>query len=133
MRKLLFAVTVAAALTLAIAACRPSSNSQPNSVPTPTPAGPGPMDPMAQLKLNFEDNCATCHKPDGTGGRVTIKGEKLNVPDLTKGHALRHSDKEMEEQIADGGDGMPQFKDKMTPEQIKEMVAYLRKTFQGGK
>jgi mono/diheme cytochrome c family protein len=131
MKNLLFAATLVAVLAISLAGCQGSSNSQPPASPTPTPAGPGKLDPMAQTKLNYEDNCATCHKPDGTGGRMTVKGEKLNVPDLTKGHALRHSDKEMEEQIADGGDGMPQFKDKLTADQIKDLVAYIRKAFQG--
>ena len=122
------------ALAIGLGACGKSSNSTPNGNSSPTLAGspPGKLDPMAQAKLNYGDNCAICHKADGTGGRVTIKGETLKVPTFLSGHALTHSDQGYIDQINDGGDGMPQFKDKLTAEQIKDIVAYIRKAFQAG-
>lgn len=122
-----------AILAVMLLACGKSSNSTPNGNSQPTPGGspPGKMDPMATAKLNYEENCGICHRVDGTGGKVTIKGEKLNPPNLTTGHALHHSDAEFEDKIAEGGDGMPQFKDKLTKEQIHDIVLYIRKAFQG--
>ncbi|MEO7509198.1 MAG: cytochrome c [Pyrinomonadaceae bacterium] len=124
---------LALCLAMNISACgdKSANNGNANTKPV-TGSTPGPLDAMTNARLNFGDNCALCHKVDGSGGRITIKGERLNVPSLSKGHALKHTDKEVAEQIADGGDGMPQFKDKLTGEQIKDLVAFIRKEFQGG-
>ncbi len=34
-------------------------------------------------------------------------------------------------QITDGGDGMPAFGDKLTPEQIDQLIRFIRAEFQG--
>jgi mono/diheme cytochrome c family protein len=134
MKKLLLVlITVIFALTLA--GCGKSSNNGPNSNGNQPPSGPLPpkLDPVLdQAKGIYEEKCMICHKNDGTGGRVTINGENLRVPNFKVGHALRHSDKDFQDQIAEGGDGMPAFKDKLTPEQIKDVVAYIRQAFQPG-
>lgn len=127
-------VTLALFAALAISSCgdKSTNNGNENKPPATPGATPGPLDAMTNARMIYGENCALCHKVDGSGGRITIKGERLNVPSLSKGHALRHTDKETAEQIAEGGDGMPQFKDKLTGEQIKDLVAFIRKEFQGG-
>jgi mono/diheme cytochrome c family protein len=105
---------------------KPSPGASPMAKATPTP------DEMAATREYFADNCASCHMENGEGGIVKIEGKKLNVPPLTKGHALKHSDEEFTKQIAKGGDGMPAFKDKRKPEEIQDLINYIRKTFQNG-
>jgi mono/diheme cytochrome c family protein len=55
----------------------------------------------------------------------------LKVPSLTEGHALKHDDADYAEQITKGGDGMPAFKDKLSPEEITTMVRFVRHEYQG--
>jgi cytochrome c len=38
---------------------------------------------MAQGRKIYMDNCAACHKENGTGGKVTIEGKTINPDDLT--------------------------------------------------
>lgn len=105
---------------------KPSPAPSQAAIATPTP------DPMAATKEYYADNCASCHQDNGEGGIVKIEGKKLNVPPLTKGHALNHNDEEFVKQISSGGDGMPAFKDKLKPEEINNLVTFVRTQFQGG-
>jgi mono/diheme cytochrome c family protein len=104
----------------------PTPAASPVAAATPTP------DPMAATREFYSDNCESCHQDNGEGGVVKIEGKKLNVPPLTKGHALGHTDEEFTKQISKGGDGMPAFGDKMKPEEISSMIQYIRTTFQKG-
>lgn len=68
-------------------------------------------------------SCAECHGANG-------EGAEKGIP-LTKGHALHHSEAEHIKQVTDGeGEKMPAFRDKLTPEQIKEVVRFVRKDVQ---
>ncbi len=121
------------AISLFAVAC-----SKPNTA-TVTPDGPaaspspvaGMSDEFAATRAVFKKNCAECHGEDGTGGTKTVDGKKLKVPNLTAGHALGHFDDEFIKQITKGGDGMPAFKEKLTPEQVNELVHLIRHEFQG--
>ena len=124
--------------TLALIALACGGTTTVNTPPKPSPAAspvaaatPAP-DPMAVTREYFVDNCATCHQENGEGGVVKIEGKRLNVPPLTKGHALGHTDAEFIKQISNGGDGMPAFKTKLKPEEIANLIVYIRKTFQAG-
>ncbi|CAN5432550.1 hypothetical protein BH20ACI1_BH20ACI1_12130 [soil metagenome] len=94
------------------------TNTQPTTV----------MDEMASAKKIYMDNCAKCHKEDGTGGKVVIDGETLNAENLTSAHAKKEVDAELIEHIKDGipDEGMPAFKDRLSDEQIKMVVKYIR-------
>ena len=90
-------------------------------------------DEFATARELFAKNCQNCHGPTGTGGPVKLEdGTKLKVPSLREGHALRHPDSDFLKQINKGGDGMPAFKDKLTPPQIDELVRFIRHEFQAG-
>lgn len=90
-------------------------------------------DEFAAVKVIYTKDCQECHGANGDGGPVTLKdGSKLKVPTLRAGHALRHKDEEFVKQISKGGDGMPAFADKMKPEEINEMIKYIRREFQAG-
>ena len=59
-------------------------------------------------------------------------GTKLKVPSLREGHALKHPDSDFVKQITKGGDGMPAFGEKLKPEEINDMIRFIRHEFQGG-
>ena len=127
--KLQSLVFIAAAVVFLTISCQnsktPTAN---NSVPSATPT----PDQFAMARATFEKNCKVCHGENGDGGPVKLEdGTKLKVPSLRKGHALRHTDAEAVKQIEKGGDGMPAFKDKLTPPEIDELVRFIRQEFQG--
>lgn len=73
----------------------------------------------------YKTNCAECH--GGTG-----EGTKKGIP-LTSGHALDHSEEGHIKQVTNGeGNKMPAFRDKLTTEQIKEVVRFVREDIQKG-
>ena len=73
-------------------------------------------------------NCMTCHKETGKGGKVTVEGKNLDPDDLTSERMKSKSDEKLYSYIADGivDEGMPAFKDTLTAEEIKSVVAHMR-------
>lgn len=132
----------AASVALLALACNNGSNtnqtSGANTGPTPSSspsaaaqASPTPADEFANVRPIYAESCTVCHGAKGDGGTVTIQGKKLKVPSLKEGHALNHTEEQLAKQIAQGGDGMPAFKDRLSSEQINELVRLIRKEFQG--
>lgn len=121
---------VTATLLFAFACSKPDTETVTGSTPALSPALATP-DEFAAMRAVFKKNCSECHGEDGTGGTKTVDGKKLKVPTLRAGHALGHFDEDFIKQINKGGDGMPAFKDKLTPEQINELVHLIRHEFQG--
>ena len=117
---------------LALSACTHApyprtDTSKPTGTPAATP------DAFAETRGIFAKDCQSCHGIDGKGGRVKLEGGKtLRVPSFREGHALRHSDTDFRRQINGGGDGMPAFKDKLTTQQIDELIRFVRQEFQPG-
>lgn len=90
-------------------------------------------DQFAATRATFEKNCKLCHGANGEGGPVKLEdGTKLKVPNLREGHALKHPDSDFVKQITKGGDGMPAFGEKLKPEEINDLVRFIRHDFQGG-
>lgn len=106
-----------------------ASNSQPANSATPVST---PVDQLAMGRDLYEQNCAICHKEDGTGGKVTIEDKTLNVDDLTSDKIKKFSDEKITGYIVNGveDEGMPAFKDKLTEAQIREIVTYVRQGIQ---
>lgn len=89
------------------------------------------QDEFAATRTVFKKDCVSCHGDDGAGGPVKLDdGTTLKVPSLREGHALKHKDEEFVKQITKGGDGMPKFEDKLSREQIIDLVRFIRKEFQ---
>jgi mono/diheme cytochrome c family protein len=101
------------------------NTSKPAATATATP------DEFAPARINYAKHCEECHKVDGSGGLVEVDQKKLKVPSLTGEHALKHTDEDFVEQIEKGGDGMPQFKDKLSAQEINALVRFVRHEFQG--
>jgi mono/diheme cytochrome c family protein len=126
-------VVIAATAALFFTSCdRTSTSPNTNNGSSQTTATATP-DAFAAARAIFEKDCKECHGANGAGGRVKLEdGTRLRVPSFREGHALRHPDSDFVKQIEKGGDGMPAFKDKLTPQQITEMISFIRKEFQGG-
>jgi mono/diheme cytochrome c family protein len=73
----------------------------------------------------YKSKCAACHGPDGTGNTPT--GKALGVTDLTSGDVQKQTDAQLTDSIANGkGKKMPAYKGKVTDDQIKGLVGYIR-------
>jgi cytochrome c6 len=73
----------------------------------------------------FKSKCSACHGTDGSGD--TEVGRAMAVPDLHSAEVQKLSDAELTGIIKDGkGAQMPAFKDKLTDDQIKQLVSYIR-------
>ena len=85
----------------------------------------------ADVKENWEKNCASCHGKDGKG--ETKAGKKAEVKDLTDAkYQESFTDEKMGQQIKDGmkdkngKEKMKPFADKLSAEEIKALIAYVR-------
>ena len=76
----------------------------------------------------YTESCKICHQETGKGGPTTVNGKKIKPADLTAGHAKKQSDDDLAKDISEGSpeDGMPTFKSKLKPDEIKAIVGYLR-------
>lgn len=73
----------------------------------------------------YKTKCAVCHAPDGGG--ESAMGKKLGAKDLRSDEVQKKSDAELNDLITSGvGKTMPAYKGKLTAEQIKGLVAYIR-------
>jgi len=72
----------------------------------------------------YKTKCAACHGPDGKGETAIGKANKLRdfaSPDLQK-----QSDEELSGIISGGKGKMPAYGKSLKPEQIKDLVTYIR-------
>lgn len=71
----------------------------------------------------FKSNCSMCHGPDGKGYPA------IHTPDFTSSKwQTRTTDKEIVNTITNGkkGTAMPAFGNKLKPEEIQELLHYIR-------
>jgi len=84
----------------------------------------------ADVEANWKKNCASCHGQDGTG--KTMMGKKAGAKDYTDATVQESfTDEEAFKATKDGvvKDGktiMKPYGEKLTDEEIKELVAYIR-------
>jgi mono/diheme cytochrome c family protein len=96
---------------------------------TPDAAG----DELAAARATYNATCVRCHRETGEGGDLDMgDGGALSVPSLKSGQGLNRTDAQFARQIAKGGDGMPAFEKRLTPEQIAGLVRFIRREFQPG-
>jgi mono/diheme cytochrome c family protein len=100
--------------------------------PPSSPAAAQPESaPVAQTisgKEIYAMNCINCHKENGSGGRVTYQGKSYNAEDLTKDKIKKMSDEKLVGYVTNGipDEGMPAFRDTLSAEEIKAVVAHIR-------
>ena len=120
--------------TLLTCACsnQPTTTNTETKASPVTKATPAP-DAFAGVRGIYAKDCQNCHGVDGLGGPVKLEdGKTLKVPSFRAGHALRHADSDFRRQVMEGGDGMPAFKDKLSPQQVDELIRLIRQEFQPG-
>lgn len=89
---------------------------------------PRPPDPKLGGRV-YATFCVQCHRPDGTGGGLP----GLGAADFTRaGGVLMKSDEELTTRIAEGipGKTMPPFGYVLSPQQIADVLAFVRASFQ---
>jgi len=112
-----------------------TANVTQNTAVSNVPTNVHPSETLNEIAMGqklYSDNCAKCHKDGGTGGRVTIDGKEIDADNLTDKKRIALSDEKIIKVIKEGveDDGMPAFKDKLTDDQIKEIVRYVRQNLQ---
>lgn len=73
----------------------------------------------------FKTNCAMCHGSDGSGN--TDVGKALQADDLRTSDVQKLTTADLVKIVQEGKNNkMPPFKDKLTSEQAKDVVSYVR-------
>jgi len=72
----------------------------------------------------FKTKCAACHGADGSGD--TSMGKALKIRDLGSAEVQKQTDAQLTEIVSNGKSPMPAYKGKLTEDQIKGLVAYIR-------
>jgi mono/diheme cytochrome c family protein len=79
----------------------------------------------ADAAANWNQYCAACHAKDGSGS--TMMGKKLGVKDYRDAKVqAEFTDAQATQLITDGKDKMKAFKGKLSADEIKALVAYVR-------
>lgn len=78
----------------------------------------------SDAKKLFDAKCAICHGTDGSG--KTPAGTAMQAADLRSPEIQKKSDAELAKSISDGKGKMIAFKNALSPEQIRSLVAYIR-------
>ena len=72
----------------------------------------------------YKSKCAVCHATDGAGD--TTMGKKLGVKDFRSPDVSKMTDAELFDVTKKGKNKMPSYDKKLTDEQIKDLVKYIR-------
>lgn len=80
--------------------------------------------PANQGAALFKGKCAGCHGPDGKA--QTSMAKMMHLKDLGSADVQKKTDTEIHDLIAKGKGSMPAFESQLKPEEIKELVAYIR-------
>ena len=111
----------------------PTNSSTPRTAASPAAAGAAsaPADEFANARAIYTKNCEACHGPNAEGGLAKVNNKQIKVPSLKADHAIKHTDEKLTKTITNGEEEMPAFKEKLKPEEISDMVRYIRKVVQG--
>ena len=88
---------------------------------------PAPLAGQETPRDVWDQRCTLCHGADGRSR--TKKGRALKAPDFTRARWQKHTtDDEIVEAITNGvpKKKMPAFKEKLSPDQIRAMIPFLR-------
>ena len=72
----------------------------------------------------YKTNCVLCHAADGSGSSPS--GKALKAQDLRSDAVQKKSDAELTASITNGKGKMPAFGKKLKPDDIAQLVAYIR-------
>lgn len=87
---------------------------------------------IADGKKLYTDNCAACHRENGTGGKMEFEGKRINPDNLTSDKLKKAPDDKIADTVREGveDDGMPAFADKLSDSQINAIIGYIRSDLQ---
>jgi mono/diheme cytochrome c family protein len=71
----------------------------------------------------FEEHCATCHAPNGSGD--TVVGKSMKIPDLRSPALQSQPDTQLADVIANGKGLMPGFKSSLSKDEIDALVKHV--------
>ena len=71
----------------------------------------------------YKSKCQVCHGPDGKGSAA---GQKIGVKDFHSPEVAKQSDEELFNATKQGKGKMPSYDKKLTDDQIKQLVKYIR-------
>jgi cytochrome c6 len=71
----------------------------------------------------YKSKCQVCHGADGKGSAV---GQKLGVRDFHSPDVAKESDADLLKITKEGKGKMPKFEGKLTDDQIKALIKYIR-------
>jgi len=134
--KLISLALTCAAIVMVISACTETptttnTNTARTAASPAAPAATATPDPLAAARANFTKNCEPCHGPNAEGGLVKVEKKQIKVPSLKRDHAIKLTDDHIAHMITNGEEEMPPFKDKMSQQEIADLVKFVRKEFQG--
>jgi len=72
----------------------------------------------------YKSKCASCHAADGSGD--TPAGKKTGTHAFSSPEVQKMTDAQLTEATTNGKNKMPAYKGKLTDEQIKSLVAYVK-------
>ncbi len=72
----------------------------------------------------YKTKCAVCHGPDGKG--ETSIGKANKIRDLGSADVQKQTDEDLTGVITNGKNKMPGYGKSLKPEQIKDLVTYIR-------
>jgi len=72
----------------------------------------------------YKSKCQMCHGADGKGSPA---GQKMGVRDFHSPEVAKESDAELFKITKEGKGKMPKQEGKLTDDQIKELISYIRK------
>ena len=79
---------------------------------------------FGQAADNYKSKCAMCHGPDGAAN--TPAGKAMQTPPVTSPQFAKASDAELFAILKNGKAKMPAYAGKLTDEQMKALVTYMR-------
>jgi mono/diheme cytochrome c family protein len=72
----------------------------------------------------YKSKCAMCHGADGHG--ATAIGQKMGARSFASPVVAKESNQQLFDITKDGKNKMPPYKGKLTDDQIKDLVKYIR-------
>jgi len=78
----------------------------------------------------FRQNCAICHGPEADGKRLP---DGTMVPSLREGNFKFHTEPEVYNQIANGGNGMVPHRYQLSERELRLLTRFVREDLRGNK
>jgi cytochrome c6 len=72
----------------------------------------------------YKAKCAMCHGPDGTA--ATPMGKMMNIPSFKNPDQVKATDAALIAITKDGKGKMPSYNGKLTDDQIRDVVSFIR-------